>query len=49
LATGQKPGRESPGERTMATNLGMALEDMAVAPLIYQRAKEKGFGTWLEF
>ena len=48
LATGQKSGRESPEERTMATNLGMALEDMAVAPLIYQRAVKKGVGTWLE-
>jgi ornithine cyclodeaminase/alanine dehydrogenase-like protein (mu-crystallin family) len=47
LATGQKPGRESPEERTMVTNLGMALEDMAVAPLIYQRAMKKGIGTWL--
>jgi ornithine cyclodeaminase/alanine dehydrogenase-like protein (mu-crystallin family) len=47
LVTGQKPGRETPGERTMAANLGLALDDMAVAPLIYQRAVEKGIGTWL--
>jgi ornithine cyclodeaminase/alanine dehydrogenase-like protein (mu-crystallin family) len=30
----------------MTANL-MALDDMAVAPLLYQRAKEKGIGTWL--
>jgi ornithine cyclodeaminase/alanine dehydrogenase len=48
LATGQKPGRETPEERTMTANLGLALNDMAVAPLIYQKAKEKGVGTWLE-
>jgi ornithine cyclodeaminase/alanine dehydrogenase len=47
LVTGRKPGREKPEERTMACNLGLALEDMAVAPLIYERALEKGIGTWL--
>jgi ornithine cyclodeaminase/alanine dehydrogenase len=47
LVTGQKPGRQTPAERTMTANLGLALDDMAVAPLLYQRAKEKGIGTWL--
>jgi ornithine cyclodeaminase/alanine dehydrogenase len=47
LVTGQKPGRETPTERTMACNLGLALDDMATAPLIYRRAKEQGIGTWL--
>jgi ornithine cyclodeaminase/alanine dehydrogenase len=31
----------------MTANLGLALNDMAVAPLIYEKAKEKGIGTWL--
>jgi ornithine cyclodeaminase/alanine dehydrogenase-like protein (mu-crystallin family) len=47
LAAGQKPGRQSPLERTMTANLGLALDDMAVAPLLYQRAVDKGIGTWL--
>jgi ornithine cyclodeaminase/alanine dehydrogenase-like protein (mu-crystallin family) len=47
LVTGQKPGRESPEERTMTANLGLAMDDMAVAPLLYKRAVEKGIGTWL--
>jgi ornithine cyclodeaminase/alanine dehydrogenase-like protein (mu-crystallin family) len=47
LVIGQKPGRETPEERTMAANLGLALDDMAVAPLIYKKAVEKGIGTWL--
>ena len=47
LVTGQKPGRETPAERTMTANLGLALDDMAVAPLLYQKAVEKGIGTWL--
>lgn len=48
LATGQKPGRETSEERTMTANLGLALNDMAVAPLLYHKAKEKGIGTWLD-
>ena len=47
LVTGRKPGREKPEERTMACNLGIALDDIAVAPLIYERALGKGIGTWL--
>jgi ornithine cyclodeaminase/alanine dehydrogenase len=47
LVTGRRPGRETPEERTMTCNLGLALDDMATAPLIYQRAVEHGIGTWL--
>jgi len=47
LVAGQKPGRETPEERTMTCNLGLAMDDMAVAPLVYHRAIEKGIGTWL--
>jgi ornithine cyclodeaminase/alanine dehydrogenase len=31
----------------MTANLGLALDDMAVAPLIFRKATEKGLGTWL--
>lgn len=48
LATGIKRGRENARERTMACNLGVALDDMAVAPAIFQRALGRGVGTWLE-
>ena len=48
LATGKKPGRESPDERILAINLGLAMDDMAVAPLVYKRAIETKLGTWLE-
>ncbi len=47
LVTGQKKGRENDQERTFAANLGLAMEDMAVCPLIYQLASEKKIGTWL--
>jgi len=42
-----KPGRERGDERTLALNLGLALEDMAVAPEVYRLARERGIGTWL--
>lgn len=48
LVLGIKPGRQDKNERTLTINLGLALDDMAVAPTIYQRAKEKGLGIWLE-
>lgn len=47
LVAGKKPGREDAAERNMTCNLGLAMDDMAVAPLVYQRAKEKGIGFWL--
>ncbi len=47
LVAGLKPGRQSPDERTMAINLGLAMDDMAVAPSVYRLAKEKGLGTAL--
>jgi len=47
LVSGRKPGRQRLEERTFACNLGLALDDIATAPLIYQRALEKGVGTWL--
>jgi ornithine cyclodeaminase/alanine dehydrogenase-like protein (mu-crystallin family) len=47
IVTGRKPGRESPRERNMACNLGLALEDLATALLLYELAIKKGAGTWL--
>ena len=48
IVAGLKPGREDEHERTLAMNLGLALDDMAVAPEIYRRAKDLGIGTWLK-
>jgi len=47
LVTGAKPGRQSARERTIACNLGLALGDMATAPLVHRRAVERGLGTRL--
>jgi ornithine cyclodeaminase/alanine dehydrogenase len=47
LVAGKKAGRQSSQERTIACNLGLALDDMATAPIVYRRAIERGLGTWL--
>ncbi len=47
IVAGLKPGRQSANERTLAMNLGLAMDDMAVAPEIYRRAKAMRIGTWL--
>jgi ornithine cyclodeaminase/alanine dehydrogenase-like protein (mu-crystallin family) len=47
IVTGKKLARENESERILAMNLGLALDDMAVAPEIYRRAKDADIGTWL--
>jgi ornithine cyclodeaminase/alanine dehydrogenase len=47
LVAGLQPGRLDEKERTLAINLGLALDDMAVAPTIYQTARDRGLGVWL--
>lgn len=47
IVAGLKPGRQSDEERILAINLGLAMDDMAIAPEIYRRAREKGIGRWL--
>lgn len=47
IVAGLKPGRETDDERTIYVNLGLALDDMATAILIYRRAVEAGVGTKL--
>ncbi len=47
IVAGRKPGRERDDERIIAINLGLALDDMAVAPELYRRAVADGRGTWL--
>jgi len=42
IASGKKAGRESPEERIMSMNLGLAIEDVATAILVYRKAKKLG-------
>lgn len=48
VIAGLKPGREQDDERIIAVNLGLALEDMAVAIHVYRRAVERQIGQWLK-
>lgn len=48
IAAGIKEGRTNDEERIISVNLGIAMEDMAVGKLIYQKAKEMNIGTMLE-
>lgn len=47
IVCGQKPGRVRADERTLAMNLGIALDDMATAIHVYRRARKLGLGTLL--
>jgi ornithine cyclodeaminase/alanine dehydrogenase-like protein (mu-crystallin family) len=47
LVASKKVGRQKADERTMTANLGLAIDDMAVAPILYRRALEKGIGKKL--
>ena len=42
------PGRENTEERILTMNLGLALDDMAVSPLIIKKAQELNIGTELD-
>jgi ornithine cyclodeaminase/alanine dehydrogenase len=45
VLAGTKDGRRGPAERLICMNLGLALEDMAVAPLVLERARALRLGT----
>ena len=47
VVAGLKDGRRAPGERLISMNLGIALDDMATAPLVVERARARGLGTRL--
>ncbi len=47
IVVGKKPGRTSEKERTASINLGLALDDMATAIRIYDRAKAQSIGVEL--
>lgn len=47
IISGAKSGRESPYERIMVMNLGLAIEDIATAIHLYQKAKKANIGTKL--
>jgi len=46
---GTAPGRTSPAELTVFESLGLAVEDLASAQFLLERAEETGTGTRVEF
>jgi ornithine cyclodeaminase/alanine dehydrogenase len=47
LAAGLKPGRQSDTERIFSMNMGIAVDDMMTAKVVYERALELGAGVRL--
>jgi alanine dehydrogenase len=45
VINGSKPGRTSTEEVTLFKSLGLAIEDLAAADLVYRRARELGRGS----
>ena len=46
---GDHPGRTSNDEITVFKSLGLAIEDLASAAHVYEKALKQSAGTWLEF
>ena len=49
IVAGRKPGRESDDEITLFDSTGLAVQDIALARLIYERAKTNGVGREVAF
>jgi alanine dehydrogenase len=48
IVAGLKPGRTTPSDITLFKSGGIALEDVAIAKLVYERAVERGIGRKLD-
>jgi ornithine cyclodeaminase len=48
LLSGHDAGREKGDEITVFKSLGLAVEDLAAAHYLHERAKREGAGTWVE-
>ncbi len=48
VVAGAKPGRTDPGEITVFDATGVAVQDLAVATLVYERARAEGLGRLVE-
>jgi ornithine cyclodeaminase len=49
LLIGRCRGRSRPHEITLFKSLGLAIEDLAAAQHVYDRARERRIGTWVDF
>jgi len=48
VISGRIEGRKHEDDIISSINIGIALEDMAVAPIVYQKAMENKTGVWLD-
>jgi len=48
IVAGQASGRENPAQVTLFKSLGIAIEDVAVAALVYEKAKAMGVGQEMQ-
>ena len=48
VVLGRVPGRAASSDITLFKSLGLAIEDIAAAKFIYERASASGTGTWVE-
>jgi len=48
ILAGTKPGRDSASEVTLYKSVGIAIQDVATAQLVYRKALERGVGTNVE-
>lgn len=48
IVAGLKPGRENDKEITFFKSVGVAIQDLAAANIVYKKAKEQGAGTCVE-
>ncbi|MDI2031419.1 2,3-diaminopropionate biosynthesis protein SbnB [Saccharopolyspora sp. TS4A08] len=48
ILAGTRPGRTEDDEIIVLNPMGMAVEDIACAGAVYERARERGVGTWLD-
>jgi ornithine cyclodeaminase len=49
LLLGTAAGRTSADEITLFKSLGLAIEDLASAAFLYDKARREGVGTWVDF
>jgi ornithine cyclodeaminase len=48
IITGSKPGRQSQDDIILVNPFGLAIEDVALAASVYQKAQKLGIGQYLE-
>ena len=49
ILTGRYPGRQNASDITVFKSLGLGVQDIAVAEVVYEKANAAGVGKWIEF